>query len=314
MPSMCFPKHLFWLLCCTIVLASCAGGGNGSALQVERSTVAFTSFGDLQADKNVLAAGVSQSATLTMDIPSELVTNSVIDATDTATTQLTLGYDSSVNLDSVTVKSATTNLNWSTASGDSISDTGVTYDVISADGLSTVGLGDAVDAWVNWNYQTFGVWQSTTVVGPTATIKMGAISAGNLSPVSGIPTSGGAIYAGVTSGVYVDAAGVLYSYNASLASNADFLNKTLSFDTIGTMIANASSGVVTSTPGLNLNGTMTYGAGSSQFSGGLDSADLSLSGTAVGNFYGPMADEIGGTYALTGTGTETMIGGFGARR
>jgi hypothetical protein len=40
-----------------------------------------------------------------------------------------------------------------------------------------------------------------------------------------------------------------------------------------------------------------------------------MSGSIIGNFYGPSANEIGGTYGLTKSTTGgSLVGGFGGKR
>ena len=301
---------------CALLLSGCSvsTGVVLSSPGASRSTVDFTSFDNLKPNQNVRAAGVSQGATLTRTVSTGEVTAASVGTADTANTYLTLGYNNSTNLDSARVQTATSDISWSTSVGDTITDKGVTYELKSADGNTTMVLGDAKDSWVNWNYQTFGVWQKTTITGPTATMDIGAISAGSLSPVSGIPTSGTGIYVGQAAGVYVDASGNLYSTTANLSATATFASRSISFNTTGTTTT-ASSGTTASASNLNLSGTLSYGASSNQFSGNLSSSGATMSGTAVGNFYGPNAEEIGGTYQLkASSGVETMIGGFGAKR
>ena len=65
---------------------------------------------------------------------------------------------------------------------------------------------------------------------------------------------------------------------------------------------------------MNLTGTLTYSAGSNQFTGAVANSGSTLSGTATGRFYGPAAQEIGGTFGLTGAGLSAYGGGFGAHR
>ena len=62
---------------------------------------------------------------------------------------------------------------------------------------------------------------------------------------------------------------------------------------------------------LNMQGTLTYAAGSNDFSGSVSSSGLN--GNAKGRFYGPAANEAGGTFALTGSGVQAYIGAFGAK-
>ena len=39
-----------------------------------------------------------------------------------------------------------------------------------------------------------------------------------------------------------------------------------------------------------------------------------MSGNMNGKFYGPALNEVGGTYAVTGSGVGSMVGGFGGKR
>ena len=60
-----------------------------------------------------------------------------------------------------------------------------------------------------------------------------------------------------------------------------------------------------------MTGELTYEAGSNQFTGPVETTG-GMTGMASGVFYGPAAEEIGGTFATQGTGVEAYIGGFGA--
>jgi hypothetical protein len=57
---------------------------------------------------------------------------------------------------------------------------------------------------------------------------------------------------------------------------------------------------------------MTYAAGSNRFSGNFQ-AGTAMTGTGSGWFYGPAANELGGTFFISGTGGK-LIGGFGGKR
>ena len=60
-----------------------------------------------------------------------------------------------------------------------------------------------------------------------------------------------------------------------------------------------------------MTGTLTYEAGSNQFTGPVETTG-GMEGTATGLFFGPAAQEIGGTFATRGEGVEAYIGAFGA--
>ena len=83
--------------------------------------------------------------------------------------------------------------------------------------------------------------------------------------------------------------------------------------------ADLNSGTVSAAAFLNLNGTLAYAQGSNQFTGNVTAPGVALHGSATGRFYGPAAQELGGTYRLTpddpfGNPRATMMGGFGGKR
>jgi hypothetical protein len=58
--------------------------------------------------------------------------------------------------------------------------------------------------------------------------------------------------------------------------------------------------------------TMTYAAGSNAIRGTFQIGTL-MSGSGSGWFYGPAANELGGTFFISGSAGK-MLGGFGAKR
>ena len=80
--------------------------------------------------------------------------------------------------------------------------------------------------------------------------------------------------------------------------------------TTGTEVSNLLEGA-TEMPALNMTGTLEYEAEANHFTGPVETTG-GMEGTANGVFYGPAAEEIGGTFATQGTGVEAYIGGFGA--
>jgi hypothetical protein len=67
---------------------------------------------------------------------------------------------------------------------------------------------------------------------------------------------------------------------------------------------------------LDITGTLTYNAGSNQFTSltPITAPRNSLSGNATGRFYSPTAQEMGGVYSLTGQNGSALVGAFGARQ
>ena len=102
---------------------------------------------------------------------------------------------------------------------------------------------------------------------------------------------------------------------------ASFANRSVNFSTTDTRVAPTDTigNIIRNTPysfaannGLNLNGTMNYAAGSNNLQGEV-TAENGMTGSVYGNFYGPSANEIGGTFAVDGD-QGSYIGGFGGKR
>lgn len=163
---------------------------------------------------------------------------------------------------------------------------------------------------LGYNYQTFGVW--ATGIG-TGSGNIGAISAGAATQNSALPTTGTATFTGNAGGIYVDpqGQGYLAASDAKLVTN--FGSHSINYSTTGSAAVNPTTGAALPNPALlNMQGTLTYAAGSNDFSGSVSSSGLN--GNAKGRFYGPTANEAGGTFALTSSGVQSYIGAFGAKQ
>ena len=169
---------------------------------------------------------------------------------------------------------------------------------------------------LGFNYQTFGAWLTGSGTGSGLG---GAISAGAATPGSSIPVTGTANYSGAAGGLYVDPAGVTYLARSASALSTNFATNSVSFSTSGSTAASTATGAALANPSiLNIGGNLTYSGGSNDFSGPVSSLTVSglnptLAGSARGQFYGPAANEIGGTFALKGVGAEGYVGAFGAK-
>lgn len=183
------------------------------------------------------------------------------------------------------------------------------------------------------NYTLLGAWTYSPVTGPSY---IGQAVTGSLTPLSGIPSSGSAIYTGsgssggvvgaftVPSGSGTIQAGSLIG-NVSLTVNfaSNTANGTLSNMTASTT-ANGSGTTPWNT--VTLSGSLTRSSGSLSGStttsgppGGAGNAGFSSA--ATGNFaaalYGPNAQEVGGTWTLhegSGSTGRTAVGTFAGSR
>lgn len=159
---------------------------------------------------------------------------------------------------------------------------------------------------LGWNYQTFGAWNEQRADGTSAVV---AGSFGNPTPASAVPSAGTATFTGKMAGFHVSSAGAQSVVASELTVNADFSTRSLGLATSGTRLGGVAA------PHLDLRGTLTYASGTSAFSGTVTSAGGTLSGASRGQFYGPAAQELGGSFELrSATSGERFTGAYGAKR
>jgi len=218
---------------------------------------------------------------------------------------LTLGFDSQRQLTALTIAAPESNLSFDRSAGHSISCGGGGTCSASSPTASAV-IGDALGS--GWNYQTYGVWAVQS--GPTSFV-LGGMSAGNATPGNAVPTTGAATFFGNSSGYFIDSAGTRSATSAAMIANVDFQNRAIGFTTLDTTLVNSTTGAASSKKELDLSGSLSWAAGVNNFSGQVQTRDANLNGSASGKFYGPTAQEIGGTYQLGGAGVSRMVGGFG---
>jgi C-lobe and N-lobe beta barrels of Tf-binding protein B len=163
-------------------------------------------------------------------------------------------------------------------------------------GADSTGLG--------FQYQSFGAWDSKNTQFSSG---ISASSGGQPTPAAAVPSSGNARFTGNLVGIHQSGSSG-QTARANLVLDANFSSRSLGFASSNTTLNGSAA------PRLDLNGTLTYAPGSSSFAGTLRSAGGTLSGSASGVFYGPRAEEAGGTFILKSSGTESLTGAYGAKR
>ncbi len=133
---------------------------------------------------------------------------------------------------------------------------------------------------------------------------------GAATGAASIPTAGSATYVGVTAGHQIATDGTLFGTNSNLTAVADFGARSVSLASTNTSLKKSD---------LDFLGTLTYFAGSNRFTGnvttvGGGTGSAPMTGTATGLFYGPAAEEIGGTFWVAGAGLASYGGAFGGKR
>ena len=162
----------------------------------------------------------------------------------------------------------------------------------------------------NLSWTTYGVWDA----GNSTAFRFASFATGYITPVANIPTTGSATFTGETRGVVSTPSGecVCLFGNAALQAN---------FGT-GNITGNLTNMNVAGAPWNNVSLTGTMASGVNAFSGttGVTSAppgewtlNNSASGTFVGRFFGPNAEELGAVWTLY-DGTKAATGSLGAKR
>lgn len=185
--------------------------------------------------------------------------------------------------------------------------------VISFDNDTRIVLHDPSAA--GWTYQTFAHY---TVPDKTSHKGyQGYQSLGDETAFATLPAKGTATYTGISTAYVVTGNN---NPNRQLTSNVmaivDFGLKGVRFETSNSHFHTLENGKRVSTVAENYNfkGTASWKKGN-LFSGQVSTADNKLSGNLNGKFFGPKAEEIGGTYGLKNQdATEHLIGGYGAKR
>lgn len=182
------------------------------------------------------------------------------------------------------------------------------WGIESADGTNIVLMADPLGPNA-FSFQSYGIW--ATGVG-TGSGTYGAASVGAPSPAGVIPTEGLATYSGAAGGRHVAIDGSVFFTTADMETSADFFRRELTFTTRNTrQVVDVVSGLSTFNDALNMTGTLNLIPGTNQFSGAVNTFGNVMSGTATGRFYGPAAQEIGGTFSTTGAGVQSYSGAFG---
>jgi hypothetical protein len=295
-----------------LMLSACGGGGGGTVSSAPPTTLVttpLTTWSDVQPNTNVEAKGRGQQAAYTYDPAGKKITSISDTAQPTAVSAIFM-FDGSSALSQVSIDSG-----GSLAGGPT---SALNADFVMAVSNTATNASKAVVSNPKngaWNYQSFGVWEN----GLDSTSRtVGVFSVGNNTGTA-IPGSGQATFTGKVAGSYIDTLGQGNTALADLQVIANFGAgaRSLDFSTSNTVISK-DPGTVAFAPRdtLNLTGTLNLATdGTNSFTGTLTTAS-GLSGTSTGQFYGPNAEELGGTFFLpaTGTSVETYSGAYGASR
>ena len=166
----------------------------------------------------------------------------------------------------------------------------------------------------SYQYTQYGDWSqcsaNCTANGGTNSVN-GVYVWGNATAPGNIPIAGTFTYNGNIEGNYLSAGGTKSAVSGTqgttgvMAAAVDFATRSIAFSTSNSQF---NAGPVLA-PNLDMSGTLTYAPGQNLFAGTVTSA--TMTGTASGRFYGPIAQEIGGIYSLSGGGAGHYGAFFG---
>lgn len=289
-------KYLVVGVAAVSLLSACGGSGGGSNNSTGLSElVSFVEDGS--ADGTYSASG--------MGVSTRYVTNADGTVTSVETPVSDRNIDASLTfedgeIEAISVETPDGTLTFSRSAGDTFTVQQGAITAVSADGDRIMVTADPLQQ--GYEYQSYGTWQT----GLTGTTRLaGAGSIGARTSASQMPSSGSASY-------YGDSTGQVFT-DGEVAVTTSYIAVDTDFDTVEvysseTVTADPITGVITgSRSDLDF-----YAEGSVSGTGFAATMDTgTLTGTVDGQFYGPDAAEVGGTFSGT-TADSTYIGAFGA--
>ena len=288
------------LLCCA-ALAACGGGGGGGG---GGGVVSFTSFSNVPANGTYEMRGQAVSATHTGHSAGNVVVSGFTESGQ-ATIRVTNQNGDTIAYD---LRVPGTRVSIDTRNGDRIDSSdprGMLIGAGSPDGEKLALIANSRGQ--GWEHQSFGVW--TTGIG-TGSGVTGAASFGSRTARENMPSAGtAATYNGGGLGVAKLSDGKLYNTLSEVTvETTDF--STVSISSANTQKFDLETATWSSEAGLDYTGTGSVSGNG--FVANISGTDTS--GTANGTFYGPRAEEVGGTFRATGTGGVVHAGAFGGAR
>lgn len=285
-------------------LTAC-GGGNGTSATL----ASFSSWSAVSRNSSITVEGISQAGTYEYDIGTDRLTSVSLGDSSTGASY-TATYDANGQATATTLSPAGQTPISFNSNTDTLGPLIINQSIdaaVSADGTKYGLAANPFD--FGWSYQSFGTWATGAGTGSGT---YGSISVGAATPGASIPTTGTATYGGYSAGRYVNGSGEYWFISSSMTAAANFGSRNIAFTTTGTQVTSNLTASSTNS-NLDMTGMLSYTAATNQITGNVTTTG-GLSGTVNGRFYGPAAQEIGGTFAVTSGGLEGYAGAFGGKR
>ena len=293
-----------------ILLLSGCGGGGGSSASITQTT--FTDWSSIVKPTQVNLEGNSTDVSYTTNV--EYRINSLTSKGDDTTATASVNFRTDDTISKVQFNTQNGTVTFDEESVDTIGNSGTVVYGYNQAGSNFFLASNPLNSDNNWNYQTFGIWETGRSTGAGTA---GGISAGSTTLGSSIPTSGSATYNGRFGGVMSSQTGRDYLSKGDVTVGVDFAARTLAFNTSLSQFMTPIADTPTWHYGNSFDirpATLTYTLGTNSFTGSVYDGNT-LTGTATGRFYGPNAEELGGIYYLSDSSNFGMhAGAFGAKR
>lgn len=289
------------------ILSACGGGGGGGGATV----ATFVNYSQVGTNTQVsVENGISNEIDYTYNVGTNKVTSLTNDQRGQSGAKVVVSYDASADLGTATLTTAGgTAISWNSATdtfGTLLLNSNVEA-AISANNQNYTLIANPFN--FGWNYQTFGTWLTGAGTGSG---KAGNYSIGAPTTGASIPTTGTATYTGATGGRYSSAAGLDYFFSSDLSAAANYATRSVALTSTSSVVSRDLLSQ-SSMNALNFTGTITYAAATNALTGTITTTG-GMNGTAKGQFYGPSANELGGSFTAAGGGLELFSGAFGAKK
>jgi hypothetical protein len=291
------------VIAATAMLSACGGEDVASTPPPPAETYPATANADVRnLTANETFASNAAKASASGDINTGPLTSSVANATD-----FVIRYDASDN--AYTLTGSGNSYNFAKSSLTVVPQNNALLQTGNVD-LNATTASEGVlllnPAKVNLTYVDVGYWKKSTRSGNTMSTTLYSFAYGVETPTASVPRTGSATYSAAMVGALADNSDGFYLLGA-LQFGADFQAGTI--NVTGGAAAYDETGVQQAGVG-SIRGNGQISSTANSFDGNISATGVSfqtqsavnLSGTFAGQFYGPTAQEIGGTILLSGSG------------
>ncbi|MBK5934210.1 transferrin binding protein [Rhodovulum imhoffii] len=284
-------KHGMLISGIALVLAGCGGGGGGGS-----ADRAFEGISKIPANGTVAVPGEARRVNYTASgTDFDNIEISDISAPLETRIRLTHGNEEPRRVE---ISSGDEKIVFDAAQGDELEALDYSIVAMDAEGKTLAALSGGADGELE--YQVFGAWLTGYGTGSGT---VGVASTGMRS--AQVPRSGNAEYRGTSVGVLKAADGKPYMTASDVHVETDF--STLEVHSYNTAKVNLNTEVESDASDVDFTavGTVSGGGFAGTVKGDIISGDMS------GYFFGPNAEEVGGTFTAEGGG-NSYAGTFGA--